>query len=178
MDVQGRSTAQLLPRCNVGPIADVRGRSVAQLPASGLLMGGGPHALQASAAPSNTFSLLEYKYVPDILEKRGPYRAAHIAGAQKKVRSWQPGASRGRPSLSRAAAGHALLQRPLLPTPQAEEGKIILAGAAGDPVEGALFVFKNTPKEVRCCSSTALHLLLCQPGWLPPPCNGVLAAAA
>jgi hypothetical protein len=35
-----------------------------------------------------------------------------------------------------------------LPVLQADEGKLILAGAAGDPVEGALFVFKNTSKEV------------------------------
>lgn len=40
---------------------------------------------QASAAAAPTYKLLEYKYVPDILEKRGPYRADHLAGAQKKV---------------------------------------------------------------------------------------------
>jgi hypothetical protein len=34
------------------------------------------------------------------------------------------------------------------PALQADEGRLILAGAAGDPVEGALFVFKNVSQEV------------------------------
>eukprot|EP00798_Chlamydomonas_sp_ICE-L_P003451 gene3451-13509_t len=33
--------------------------------------------------PPPKYSLLEYKYVSDILEKRGPYRDDHIAGAKK-----------------------------------------------------------------------------------------------
>lgn len=41
--------------------------------------------LQASAAPPPKFMILEYKYVPDILEKRTPHRAAHLAAAQAKV---------------------------------------------------------------------------------------------
>lgn len=43
--------------------------------------------LQASAAPANSYMLLQYKYVPDILEKRGPFREQHLAGANKMVRS-------------------------------------------------------------------------------------------
>lgn len=39
---------------------------------------------QASAEPPKHL-LLNYTYVPDILEKRGPYREAHLAGAQKKL---------------------------------------------------------------------------------------------
>ncbi|KAG2450581.1 hypothetical protein HYH02_005082 [Chlamydomonas schloesseri] len=39
----------------------------------------------ASAAPAPKYYLLEYKYVPDILEKRTPYRAAHIEGAKKQA---------------------------------------------------------------------------------------------
>ncbi|KAG2440870.1 hypothetical protein HXX76_003724 [Chlamydomonas incerta] len=39
----------------------------------------------ASAAPAPKYFLLEYKYVPDILEKRTPYRAAHIEGAKKQA---------------------------------------------------------------------------------------------
>lgn len=44
-------------------------------------------AQAASAPPPPKFHLLEYKYVPDILEKRGPYRADHIAGAKAKARN-------------------------------------------------------------------------------------------
>lgn len=38
--------------------------------------------MQSEAA---SYYLLEYQYVPDIVEKRAPYRAAHLAGAQAKV---------------------------------------------------------------------------------------------
>ena len=41
-------------------------------------------SLQAAATPPS-FQLLSYKYVSDILEKRGPYREAHLAGARQKV---------------------------------------------------------------------------------------------
>lgn len=41
-------------------------------------------SLQA-AAPAPKYHILEYKYVSDILEKRTPYRAAHIDGAKKQV---------------------------------------------------------------------------------------------
>lgn len=44
---------------------------------------------QASAAAAGAdepkYLLLNYSYVSDILEKRGPYREAHLAGAQKKL---------------------------------------------------------------------------------------------
>lgn len=39
----------------------------------------------AAAAPEPKHLLLNYSYVPDILEKRGPHREAHLAGAQKKL---------------------------------------------------------------------------------------------
>ncbi|GIL44675.1 hypothetical protein Vafri_2160 [Volvox africanus] len=35
--------------------------------------------------PPPKYFLLEYKYVPDILEKRTPFRAAHIDGAKKQA---------------------------------------------------------------------------------------------
>lgn len=41
-------------------------------------------AASGPAAPPKHL-LLNYTYVPDILEKRGPYREAHLAGAQKKL---------------------------------------------------------------------------------------------
>jgi uncharacterized protein YciI len=54
------------------------------------------------------YYLLFYDYVPDILTKREPHRAGHLAKAREQ---------------------HAA-------------GTIVLAGAAGDPVDGAVFVFK------------------------------------
>ncbi|PNH12323.1 hypothetical protein TSOC_000817 [Tetrabaena socialis] len=39
----------------------------------------------ASAVPPPKYFLLEYKYVSDILEKRTPFRAAHIEGAKKQA---------------------------------------------------------------------------------------------
>lgn len=56
--------------------------------------------------------LLSYQYVPDILEKRGPYREAHLAGARKHL----------------------------------DAGRLVAAGAVGDPVEGATFFFKDISK--------------------------------
>ncbi|KAL4451930.1 hypothetical protein ABPG75_007592 [Micractinium tetrahymenae] len=67
----------------------------------------------ASAAPANSYMLLQYSYVPDILEKRGPYREGHLAGANK----------------------------------MAEEKKLVMAGAVADPVDGAVFIFRNVSKE-------------------------------
>lgn len=50
--------------------------------------------------------LLQYSYVPDILEKRGPYREQHLAGANKmvgRVAVEQCAASRASPSAAHAA---------------------------------------------------------------------------
>ena len=46
-----------------------------------------PVAAAADAAPvaPKRFSLLFYSYVPDILERRDPFRAAHIQGAKDAV---------------------------------------------------------------------------------------------
>ncbi len=43
-------------------------------------------ATQASAAPS--YHVLQYKYIPDILEKRGPFREKHLALAGQKVNGY------------------------------------------------------------------------------------------
>jgi uncharacterized protein YciI len=60
--------------------------------------------------------LLTYRYVPDILERRGPYREAHLA---------------------LLADLHAA-------------GNLVMAGAAGDPVDSAVFVFAgDDPQPVR-----------------------------
>ncbi|WIA13937.1 hypothetical protein OEZ85_002507 [Tetradesmus obliquus] len=66
-----------------------------------------------AAAAGPKYYILNYKYVPDIVERRGPYREAHLAGANKKL----------------------------------EAGQLVMAGAAGDPVEGAVFIFKNITKD-------------------------------
>jgi hypothetical protein len=41
-------------------------------------------ATMASAAP-NSYMALIYDYVPDILDRRGPFRAQHLEGAAKMV---------------------------------------------------------------------------------------------
>lgn len=69
----------------------------------------------AAAAAGPKYYLLNYTYVPDILEKRGPYREAHLAGAKKHL----------------------------------DAGRLVAGGAVGDPVEGAVFFFKDLSK-VRC----------------------------
>ena len=57
--------------------------------------------------------LLVYDYVEDILERRGPYRDAHLANLQRL----------------------------------ADEGRVVMAGALGDPVTGAAIVFAPCPVE-------------------------------
>jgi len=53
--------------------------------------------------------LLLYDYVPDMAERRGPYREAHL----RRIRAGQ------------------------------DEGRIVMAGALGDPPHGAAIVFKG-----------------------------------
>ena len=64
-----------------------------------------------AAQPS--YHVLRYTYVPDILEKRDPYRAAHLQGAKD----------------------------------MAAASKIVMAGALTDPVDGAVFIFRNVSAE-------------------------------
>ena len=54
-----------------------------------------------------THFLLMYEYVEDILERRAPYRDAHLANLQRLK----------------------------------DEGRVLMAGALGDPVSGAAIVF-------------------------------------
>jgi hypothetical protein len=44
-------------------------------------------ASPAPPAPPKKCWLLLYSYVPDILERRGPFRDAHLAGAQRQVQA-------------------------------------------------------------------------------------------
>eukprot|EP00803_Ostreobium_quekettii_P006076 evm.model.scf_554.6 EVM.evm.TU.scf_554.6 scf_554:74283-77515(+) len=69
----------------------------------------------AMAGSNPKYYLLHYTYVPDILERRDPFRAKHLEQAQQEV----------------------------------EKGRILLAGACGDPVDGAVFVFQDmSPEEI------------------------------
>lgn len=57
--------------------------------------------------------ILFYDYVPDILERRGPYRDAHLA----RIRA------------------------------EREAGRVVMAGALGDPPHGAVIVFADVGPE-------------------------------
>ncbi|MEW5303336.1 MAG: hypothetical protein WDW36_006038 [Sanguina aurantia] len=41
--------------------------------------------MATASTPPVKYHMLEYKYVSDILERRGPFRAAHIAGAKAQA---------------------------------------------------------------------------------------------
>lgn len=58
-------------------------------------------------AEPTTRLLLSYEYVADILERRGPVRAAHLENIRREV----------------------------------DAGRLLAAGAVGDPPSGALFVW-------------------------------------
>ncbi|MBM3665132.1 MAG: hypothetical protein FJW92_05005 [Actinobacteria bacterium] len=65
--------------------------------------------------PSETHFLLMYDYVEDILERRAPYREAHL-GRLTRLK---------------------------------QDGRVLMAGALGDPVTGAAIVFAPcAPEEV------------------------------
>ena len=62
---------------------------------------------------ADTHHILFYDYVPDVAERRGPHREAHL----ERIRAEQAA------------------------------GRVILAGAVGEPPNGAVIVFRNTPTE-------------------------------
>lgn len=64
-------------------------------------------AMTAEEHTSRQYFAVVYDYVPDILERRGQYRAEHLALANQLV----------------------------------DEGKVLLGGAWGSPVDGALLIF-------------------------------------
>jgi uncharacterized protein YciI len=88
------------PSSKPGPQVSLRMASTAAA-------GGADPGAPAPPPPPPTFTLLSYTYVQDILERRGPHRAAHIDAAKAAVAA----------------------------------GKMVMAGATGDPVGGALFVW-------------------------------------
>uniref|UniRef100_A0A7S0WYM2 YCII-related domain-containing protein n=1 Tax=Chlamydomonas leiostraca TaxID=1034604 RepID=A0A7S0WYM2_9CHLO len=60
-------------------------RQSSRLAQHGRLSRGTSVRCMASAAQAPTYHILSYSYVKDILEKRGPYREAHLAAAQAKA---------------------------------------------------------------------------------------------
>jgi len=70
-------------------------------------------AVNAAAPSPPSYHVLQYKYVPDILDRRDPFRAEHLQGAKD----------------------------------MAAQRKIVMAGALTDPVDGAVFVFRDVTKE-------------------------------
>jgi uncharacterized protein len=60
-----------------------------------------------------THHILFYEYVTDVVDRRGPYREAHLA----RIRQ------------------------------ERDAGRIVMAGALGDPPHGAAIVFKDAPPE-------------------------------
>eukprot|EP01013_Petalomonas_cantuscygni_P017888 TRINITY_DN35166_c0_g1_i1.p1 TRINITY_DN35166_c0_g1~~TRINITY_DN35166_c0_g1_i1.p1 ORF type:complete len:122 (-),score=5.90 TRINITY_DN35166_c0_g1_i1:159-524(-) len=74
-----------------------------------------------SASPAPSFYVLQYQYVPDILTKRQPYRAAHLENCRKYIDS------------NRLVLGGALGD----------------AESSTDPVDSALLVFRDvSPAEI------------------------------
>jgi uncharacterized protein YciI len=61
--------------------------------------------------PTGPHVVLFYDYVPDIVERRGPHREAHLA----RIAEW------------------------------VADGRIVMAGALGDPPTGAAIVFADMP---------------------------------
>ena len=91
---------------------------------------------------SETHFLLMYEYVEDILERRAPYRDAHLANLQRLK----------------------------------DEGRVLMAGALGDPVTGAAIVFAP------CSAEEVGEYVLRDPyyeaglitDWRAVPWNGVI----
>jgi len=69
--------------------------------------------------------MLTYEYPPDMLERRGPHRDAHLA----RVAEWEA------------------------------EGKLLMAGATGEPPTGAVLVFDCQPGEVEDYARTDPYAL-------------------
>ena len=86
----------MLGRCGqvyrLARVAHVARHSASRSPSPALTPVAGPRngmacfASSAAASEGDSYSVLIYDYVPDILERRGPYRAGHIGAAKKMVR--------------------------------------------------------------------------------------------
>jgi hypothetical protein len=90
-------------------------------------------ASAAAAPPPAKYHLLEYSYVADILEKRGPYRADHLAAANKQARGmrWTRVTAAARRRRGRAPASSRTLLRAALPARPAAAARTGAWGMAG-----------------------------------------------
>ncbi len=93
-----------------------------------------PHSPTAAAIESNAtttrhFLLLEYTYVPNIVERRAPHRAAHLAHSD----AWRARTH---------AAGANNTDGPPPPLP-----RIVFGGPTGDPCTGALLAFADATED-------------------------------
>lgn len=113
--------------------------------------------MQASGQEKGNF-VLQYKYIPEILEKRDPHRQGHLDAIKKGVSSvWVKHGKVGDfAHLSRGCDrfyGGDLTSNSSnkrgLPF-QIAEDKIVVAGAIADPVDGGLLVFGNVTKDEVC----------------------------
>ena len=95
--------------------------------------------------PPPKYWVLRYEYVADILERRGPYREAHLRGAQAKA-SLAGAAGGGGRCFFKAWASH-LPASPTHTTLQLATGQLVCAGATGTPPDGGLFLFKDISQE-------------------------------
>ena len=66
--------------------AKVSGRAAAPFPGGARTRLTKKLTFASAAGEGDSYSVLMYDYVPDILDKRGPFRAGHIRAAKKMVR--------------------------------------------------------------------------------------------
>ncbi len=111
---------------------------------------------QAAAAPAKYY-VLQYSYVPDMMSKRDPYRQSHLDTIKTWVRH-QSGREAGQAQLCAycvepcRAAGNLSCFSFHLAGLQETDGKMVMAGALVDPLDGGILIFKDCTKEVciRC----------------------------
>mmetsp|Transcript_31402 Transcript_31402/g.68662 ORF Transcript_31402/g.68662 Transcript_31402/m.68662 type:complete len:143 (-) Transcript_31402:1102-1530(-) len=79
-----QQSAVLARSAFAGPQALSKAGRVARVPVSRPRVGRGRLMCSAAAEETKNF-LLEYVYVPEILDKRGPYREEHLAMAKEQI---------------------------------------------------------------------------------------------
>ena len=88
-----------------------------------------PAAAVKTATTTRNFLLLEYTYVPNIVERRAPHRAAHLAHSD----AW-------RTRTHAADANNTDAPSPPL-------ARIVFGGPTGDPCTGALLAFADATED-------------------------------
>ena len=96
---------------------------------------------QSKTVVQRDFKLLLYEFGPDYEKRRKPFREQHLAYANKQVRHLEQHFHRG----PLEATGPLLSAESFF---QAKTGKLVLAGAIGHQLDGALLIWKDTPVKV------------------------------